>query len=66
MHKQTTSKEFYDPFGHYARGILYLDEDVFKFRAYRVPYLELDKKSWETEQDFIADYQQLVIRKYSI
>ena len=66
MQNQTTHKEFYHPFGHYTRGILFLDEDVFKFRAYRVPYLELDQKTWETEQEFVADYRQLIVSKYSI
>ena len=66
MHHQTTPKEFYDPYSHYSRGILYLDEEVFKFRAYRVPYLALDQKTWETEQEFVADYRQLIVSKYSI
>jgi hypothetical protein len=66
MHKQNAHKELYDPFAHYTRGILYFDEEMFTFIAYRMPYLELDKKTWKTEQAFTADYQRLVARKYSV
>lgn len=66
MHKQITHKELYDPFAHYTRGVLYFDEDRFRFTAYRMPYLELDKKTWKTEQAFTADYNRMIARKYSI
>ena len=66
MHKHTTYKKLYDPFSHYTRGILFLDDEIFTFRAYRMPYLELDRKTWKTEQDFSADYQQMIARKYSV
>ena len=65
MHQQTVHKELYDPFAHYSRGILRFDEDKFTFVAYRMPYLELDKKTWKTEQAFTADYQRVIARKYS-
>jgi len=66
MQKLTAHKELYDPFGHYIRGVLFFDEENFTFTAYRVPYQELDLKTWETEQDFTADYRQLITRKYSL
>jgi len=65
MHKQIPHKEFYDPFAHYIRGVLFLEEDTFTFTAYRMPYLELDGKTWQTEQAFTNDYHQLIARKYS-
>jgi hypothetical protein len=65
MHKPSPHKEMYDPYYHYTRGVLYYDEDHFTFTAYRLPYLELDSKSWETEQEFKADYQRVVEKKYS-
>ncbi len=65
MHQQTVHKELYDPFAHYSRGILCFDEDKFTFVAYRMPYLELDKKTWKTEQAFTADYQRVIARKYT-
>ena len=65
MHKQTAHKEFFDPFSHYSRGVLYFDEETFTFTAYRMPYQELDKKSWKTEQAFTDDYNRLIARKYS-
>ena len=55
----------YDPYYHYTRGVLYYDEDHFTFTAYRMPYQELDSKSWETERAFKADYQRVVNKKYS-
>jgi hypothetical protein len=64
MHKQTVHKELYDPFTHYSRGALFFDQKTFKFVAYRMPYLELDNKTWETEQAFKADYQRVVERRY--
>ena len=66
MHQQTVHKELYDPFADYSRGTLYFDEDKFTFVAYRMPYLELDKKMWKTEHAFTADYQRAIARKYSI
>jgi hypothetical protein len=64
MHKLTPHKELYDPFYHYTRGVLYFDEERYTFTAYRMPYKELDDKSWRTEQAFKADYRQLIDRKY--
>ena len=46
MHKLTPHKELYDPFYHYTRGVLYFDEERYTFTAYRMPYKELDDKSW--------------------
>jgi hypothetical protein len=66
MHKQTLHKELYDPFAHYTRGVLLFDEEKFKFIAYRMPYVELDNKTWKTEQAFQADYRKMVAKKYSI
>jgi hypothetical protein len=66
MHKLSPHKELYDPFYHYTRGVLYFDEERFTFTAYRMPYLELDNKSWESEQAFKADYQRMVEKKYSV
>jgi hypothetical protein len=65
MHKHTAHKELSDPFAHYTRGILYFDEETFTFIAHRMPYLELDNKTWKTEQAFTADYQRMVARKYT-
>lgn len=65
MQKHTTHKELYDPFTHYTRGVLLFDEEKYTFVAYRVPYKELNEKSWNSEQAFTADYQQLIARKYS-
>lgn len=66
MHKPSAHKELYDPQYHYTRGVLYFDEDHFTFKAYRVPYQDLDNKSWETEQAFTKDYRRMVLRKYTI
>lgn len=66
MQKQTVHKELYDPFAHYTRGVLLYDKKEFKFIAYRMPYVELDHKTWKTEQAFQADYRKMVARKYSI
>ena len=55
----------YDPYYHYTRGVLYYDKDHFTFTAHRMPYQELDSKSWETEQAFKADYRRVVNKKYS-
>jgi hypothetical protein len=65
MHKQTTHKELSDPFAHYTRGVLYFDAEMFTFIAHRMPYLDLNKKTWKTEQAFTADYQRIVARKYT-
>jgi len=64
MQKLSPHKELYDPYYHYTRGVLYYDEDHFTFTAYRLPYLELDKKSWKTERAFRADYRRMVDKKY--
>jgi len=66
MHQQTAHKELYDPFAHYARGALFFDQKTFKFVAYRMPYVELDNKTWKTEQAFRADYQRVVDKKYAM
>lgn len=66
MHKQIIHKELCDPFAHYTRGVLLFDQKTFKFVAYRMPYVELDKKTWKTEQAFTADYQRVVEKKYSL
>ena len=66
MHKQTIHKELHDPFAHYTRGILLFDQETFKFVAYRMPYVELDNKTWKTEQAFRADYQRVVDKKYAM
>lgn len=66
MHTQTIHKELYDPFTHYTRGVLLFDQETFKFVAYRMPYVELDKKTWQTEQAFTADYQRVVEKKYAL
>jgi hypothetical protein len=66
MHKPSPHKELYDPNYHYTRGVLYFDEERYTFTAYRVPYQDLDNKSWETEQAFTADYRRMIERKYSI
>jgi len=65
MHKPSPLKEMYDPYYHYTRGVLYYDENHFTFTAYRMPYLELDSKSWETEKAFKADYRRVVNKKYA-
>jgi hypothetical protein len=65
MQKHTTHREMYDPFAHYIRGVLFFNEETFTFKAHRVPYLELNEKTWETEQAFIDDYSKLIARKYS-
>ena len=65
MQKHNALKELYDPFAHYARGVLYFDEDTYTFTAYRMPYQALDKKTWKTEQAFTADYNRMIARKYS-
>ena len=65
MHNSSSHKELYDPLYHYARGVLCFDEEQFTFTAYRVPYLELDHKSWKTEKAFKADYRRLIEKKYS-
>ena len=65
MHQQAIHKELYDPLTHYSRGLLYFDENKFRFVAYRMPYQELDKKTWKTERAFTADYQRVISRKYS-
>jgi len=65
MHKPVEYKELHDPFAHYTRGILYFNKETFTFTAYRMPYLELDKKTWRTEQAFMVDYQQIIARKYN-
>ena len=64
MQKRTAHTELHDPFAHYLRGILFFDGETFTFTAHREPYLKLDKKTWKTEQAFIADYQRLSVRKY--
>ena len=66
MHKPSPHKELYDPHYHYTRGVLYFDEDHFTFTAYRVPYQDLDNRSWETEQAFTKDYRRMVLRKYTV
>jgi hypothetical protein len=66
MHKPSPHKELYDPNYHYTRGVLYFDEERYTFTAYRVPYQELDNKSWKTEKAFTADYRRMIERKYSV
>jgi len=66
MQSQTAHKEMYDPFAHYIRGVLFFDEERFRFVAHRMPYVELNGKSWESERAFISDYNQLIARKYSV
>jgi hypothetical protein len=66
MHKHTIHKEIQDPFAHYARGVLLYDEKRFTFVAYRVPYQELNGKSWDSEAEFQDEYRQVVARKYAI
>ena len=65
MQKQTIHKEIYDPFAHYTRGILFFDRDRYTFTAHRMPYVDLNDRTWKTEQAFNADYQRLIDRKYS-
>ena len=65
MHQPTPHREFFDPFAHYTRGVLYFDKKNYTFTAYRLPYKELDNKTWETEQAFNVDYNRLIARKYS-
>jgi hypothetical protein len=64
MHN-TTQKEIQDPFAHYARGVLLYEKNRFTFIAYRVPYQELNGKSWDSEAAFQNEYRQLVARKYA-
>jgi hypothetical protein len=66
MHIHIIDKEFYDPFAHYARGVLHLEEDTFSFTAYRAPYKELDNKTWKTEQAFTVDYNRMIAKKYAV
>lgn len=66
MHKPSPHKELYDPNYHYTRGVLYFDEERYTFTAYRVPYQDLDNKSWKTEKAFTADYRRMIERKYSV
>lgn len=66
MHKQTPHKELHDPFSHYTRGVLYCDKEKYTFIAYRMPYQELDDKTWSSERAFNADYQKMIARKYAI
>ena len=66
MQKQIPHKEMYDPFAHYIRGVLFFDKNSYSFVAHRMPYLELNEKTWKTEQEFIADYNQLIARKYAV
>lgn len=66
MQHQVPHKELHDPFAHYTRGVLFYDKNRFTFIAYRVPYRELNDRTWDTEQDFMADYHELVARKYSL
>ena len=64
MGKQIAYKEIYDPLFHYSRGVLFFDKKKFTFVAYRMPYLDLDNKTWKTEKEFEADYRRMVNRKY--
>ena len=64
MHRHTIYKELHDPFSHYTRGVLILDEEKYTFIAYRVPYRELNEKTWKSEQAFNSDYRRLIARKY--
>lgn len=66
MQEQVPHKEIQDPFTHYARGVLLYDEDQFTFVAYRVPYAELNGKSWDSEAAFQSEYRRLVARKYAV
>jgi hypothetical protein len=66
MQTQRPHKEYYDPFAHYIRGVLSFDNDTYSFVAYRMPYAELNEKTWESEQAFNADYHRLIEKKYSI
>ena len=66
MQEQVPHKEIHDPFAHYTRGVLFFSNNRFTFVAYRVPYMELNDRTWKTEQDFLADYHALVARKYTI
>jgi len=68
MQSQTPHKEMYDPFAHYIRGVLFFEKkkNRFRFIAHRVPYMELNGKSWDSEQAFIRDYNQLIAKKYSV
>jgi len=65
MHKPSPLKELYDPNYHYTRGVLYFDKERYTFKAYRMPYKELDNKSWKTEKAFTDDYRRMIERKYS-
>jgi len=66
MHNQSTHKKIYDPFAHYTRGVLIFDNGKYHFTAYRVPYQELNDRTWKTEQAFNVDYRRLVERKYNL
>lgn len=66
MHKLSPHKELYDPNYHYTRGVLYFDKERYTFTAYRMPYQELDNKSWKTEKAFTDDYLRMIERKYSV
>ncbi len=66
MHKPTPHKELQDPFYHYTRGVLYFDEEHFTFTAYRMPYQELNDKSWTTEREFQADYLRLIEKRFLV
>jgi len=61
----TTEKVIQDPFAHYARGVLLFEKNRCTFVAYRVPYQELNGKSWDSEAAFQNEYRQLVARKYA-
>lgn len=65
MQKHTIHKEIYDPFAHYTRGVLMFDEEKYTFVAHRVPYMELNKKSWKSEKAFTADYRRMIARKFA-
>ena len=66
MHRHTIHKELYDPFSHYTRGVLFFDEEKYTFIAHRVPYKELDEKSWKSERAFTADYERMIAKKYAV
>lgn len=66
MHRHTIHKELYDPFAHYTRGVLFFDEKKYTFIAHRMPYKELNEKTWNSEKAFTADYRRLIARKYYI
>jgi hypothetical protein len=67
MHKAVTHKELQDPFvAHYTRGVLLYDDEKFTFIAYRMPYQDLNDKSWKSEQAFTADYRRMIAKKYMV